>query len=82
MMDGEIERAIVVAAIALWFAYGWYLKRLRTELDSVIEDLDDLQEYVYETNPRLRDERATRAESERAVGMPSGAGTVELLQET
>jgi hypothetical protein len=82
MMDGEIERAIVVAAITLWFAYSWYLKRLRTELDRVIEDLDDLQEHVYETDPQFPSKRETLVESERSVGTPTDAGDAELLQES
>ena len=61
MFDTEVERTIVMAAVALWFAHGWYLntrlKHVHEKLDRVLETFDGLREYLYEIDPQFDEER-------------------------
>ena len=41
MFDTSIERTIVLTAVGLWFAHGWYLN---TRLNAVHKKLDALME--------------------------------------
>jgi hypothetical protein len=41
MFDTSIEKTIVLTAVALWFAHGWYLN---TRLNAVHKKLDALME--------------------------------------
>jgi hypothetical protein len=61
MFDNSLERTVVLTAIALWFAHGWYLnerlKSVHAKLDSVLVQFDGLREYLYEIDPQFDDER-------------------------
>jgi hypothetical protein len=50
MFGSGIEITIVLAAIALWFAHGWYLnvrlKLVHEKLDRVLETFDGLRDYL------------------------------------
>ena len=62
----SIEATIVVTAIALWFAQGWYLNTrlnaIHEKLDRVLGELNGLRDYLYEIDPQFDDERALNAE--------------------
>lgn len=61
MFESGIEKTIIITAIVLWFAHGWYLnerlKHVHKKLDHVIEALDGLRDYLYEIDPQFDDER-------------------------
>jgi hypothetical protein len=61
MFDTSLERTVILTAIALWFAHGWYLnerlKSVHAKLDSVLVQFDGLREYLYEIDPQFDDER-------------------------
>ena len=78
-----IQATIVVTAIVLWFAQGYYLnERLREvhrKLDSVLEQFNGLREYLYEIDPQFDDERAS--DEEVSEGTPfSAINDMELLE--
>lgn len=58
----SVETTIIVAAIVLWFAHGWYLntrlQHVHAKLDRILECFDGLREYLYEKDPQFDDERA------------------------
>jgi hypothetical protein len=62
----NIQATIIVTAVVLWFAQGYYLnERLRhvhKKLDSVLEEFNGLREYLYEIDPQFDDERASADE--------------------
>lgn len=55
------ESTIIAAAVALWFAQGWYLntrlERVHKKLDLIFEQFDGLRQYLYEIDPQFDDER-------------------------
>jgi len=61
MFESSVERTVVLTAVALWFAHGWYLNtRLREvhhKLDTVLECFSGLRDYLYEIDPQFDDER-------------------------
>jgi hypothetical protein len=66
MFDTGVETTVVVSAIVLWFAHGWYLNtRLRgvhKKLDHMLEQFNGLRDYLYEIDPQFDDERRLLAE--------------------
>jgi hypothetical protein len=79
----NIQATIIITAIVLWFAQGYYLNaRLRDvhkKLDSVLEEFNGLRKYLYEIDPQFDDERASdEAVSEGAF--LSGMDDIELLK--
>jgi len=61
MFDSDIERTIIVTAIGLWFAHGWYLnqrlQKVHQKLDLLLENFNGLRNYLYEIDPQFDDER-------------------------
>ncbi|MFZ3320738.1 MAG: hypothetical protein WA190_00090 [Usitatibacter sp.] len=61
MFDSGIDRTVVLTAIALWFAHGWYLnirlERVHRKLDLMLASFDGLRIYLYEIDPQFDDER-------------------------
>lgn len=61
MFASGIEKTIIITAIILWFAHGWYLnerlKHVHKKLDRVLEAFDGLRGYLYEIDPQFDDER-------------------------
>ena len=59
----SVQATIIVTAVVLWFAQGYYLnERLRDvhkKLDSVLDEFNGLREYLYEIDPQFDDERAS-----------------------
>jgi len=52
MFDTSIEKTVIFAAIALWFAHGWYLN---TRLNAVHKKLDALMESMDKVlDPEMR----------------------------
>jgi hypothetical protein len=60
------EWIIVIAALALWFAQGWYLNEalrgVHKKLDVLDEQFGGLRRYLYEIDPQFDDERAVLKE--------------------
>lgn len=61
MFESGIEKTIIITAIVLWFAHGWYLnerlKHVHEKLDRVLDVFDGLRDYLYEIDPQFDDER-------------------------
>jgi hypothetical protein len=78
-MTAEIT-TIIAAAVALWFAQGWYLntrlERVHKKLDMIFEQFDGLRQYLYEKDPQFDDDRQLLDEVHRALNedKPSFAG--------
>jgi hypothetical protein len=73
MFETGIEKTIVLTAIALWFAHGWYLndrlKHVHEKLDRVFEAFDGLRDYLYEIDPQFDDERESHKAFENGESM-------------
>jgi len=84
MFESGIEKTIVLTAIALWFAHGWYLneqlKRVHEKLDRVLETFDGLRKYLYENDPQFNDERESCRAFENNESMFSGMNDMELIR--
>lgn len=85
MFETGVERTIVVVALALWFAHGWYLnsrlERVHTKLDQLLENFDGLRAYLYEIDPQFDDERASWEAFENDESMFAGMNDMELLRQ-
>jgi hypothetical protein len=61
----SIQATIIVTAVVLWFAQGFYLNdRLREvhkKLNNVLDELNGLRQYLYEIDPQFDDERESLA---------------------
>jgi hypothetical protein len=61
MFESGIEKTIIITAIILWFAHGWYLnerlKHVHEKLDRVLDTFDGLRNYLYEIDPQFNNER-------------------------
>ena len=84
MFESGIEKTIIFAAIALWFAHGWYLnerlKHVHDKLDRVLETFDGLRDYLYEIDPQFDDERESRRAFENNESMFAGMSDMELIR--
>jgi hypothetical protein len=62
MFGTGVEGTIIGAAIAHWFAHGWYLNtRLQVvhkKLDDILDQFEGLRRYLYEIDPQFDDERS------------------------
>ena len=85
----SIESTIIVTAIALWFAHGWYLntrlERVHAKLDRMLECFDGLRQYLYEIDPQFDEERRLFAELEESIRQPgsmsfAGMNHMELIR--
>jgi hypothetical protein len=91
MFDSTVEGTVILTAIALWFAHGWYLnarlKLVHAKLDSVLDQFYGLQKYLYEIDPQFDDERESRKRFEEHVSAPNsndifaGMDDMELIRE-
>src|ERR1700726_1136500 len=76
MSIGSIETTVIVTAMVLWFAHGWYLKtrleRVHEKLDLILESFNGLREYLYEIDPQFDQERDLTAELNESVEKGSG----------
>jgi hypothetical protein len=79
------EALIVVSAIALWFAHGWYLnerlKRVHEKLDRLMESFDGLRDYLYEIDPQFDDERESRRAFNNSESMLAGLNDSKLQRQ-
>jgi hypothetical protein len=84
MFETGIEKTIVLTAIALWFAHGWYLndrlKHVHEKLDRVFEAFDGLRDYLYEIDPQFDDERESHKAFENGESMFAGMDDMELIR--
>jgi hypothetical protein len=91
MFDSSVEKTIVLTAIALWFAHGWYLnerlKSVHVKLDFVLEQFNGIRQYLYEIDPQFDDERKSRERFEEHMSAPNnndifaGLDDMELTRE-
>lgn len=91
MFDSSVERTVILTAIALWFAHGWYLnerlKSVHAKLDFVLDQFNGLRKYLYEIDPQFDDERESRDRSEKHMSAPdnndvfAGMNDMELIRE-
>ena len=51
MFESGVEKTVVVTAVVLWFATGWYLntrlKEVHEKLDRLLEAFDDLRKEIW-----------------------------------
>ncbi len=84
MFETSIEKAIIIAAIVLWLAHGWYLnerlKHVHEKLDRVLEAFEGLRDYLYEIDPQFDDERESRQAFENGDSMFAGMNDMELIR--
>lgn len=84
MFETGIEKTIVITAIALWFAHGWYLneqlKHVHEKLDRVLGAFDGLRDYLYEIDPQFDDERESHMAFENDESMFAGMNDMELIR--
>lgn len=84
MFETGIEKTIVITAVILWFAHGWYLnerlKHVHQKLDRVLEAFDGLRDYLYELDPQFEDERQSRTAFENEESMFAGMNDMELIR--
>lgn len=84
MFETSIEKLIVITAIALWFAHGWYLnerlKYVHKKLDHILDTFDGLRDYLYEIDPQFNDERQSRMAFENDESMFAGMNDMELIR--
>lgn len=91
MFDSPVETTVILAAVALWFAHGWYLnerlKLVHAKLDSVLDQFNGLREYLYEIDPQFDDERESSERFEEHMSatdsnhMFAGMDDMELIRE-
>jgi hypothetical protein len=79
------EWIIVIAAIALWFAQGWYLNQalrgVHNKLDMLAEQFGGLRRYLYEIDPRFNDERELLKEFAEGTSMFAGMHHSDLTKQ-
>lgn len=84
MFEYGIEKTIIITAIVLWFAHGWYvnerLKHVHEKLDRVLEAFNGLRDYLYEIDPQFDDERESRQVFESGDSMFAGMNDMELIR--
>ncbi len=84
MFESGIEKTIILTAIVLWFAHGWYLnerlKRVHEKLDRTLEVFDGLRDYLYEIDPQFDDERESGRAFENDEHMLAGMNDMELVR--
>jgi hypothetical protein len=84
----SIQSTIIVTAIALWIAHGWYLNTrlisVHEKLDRVLSAFDGLRDYLYEIDPQFDDERAANTELDEALDKPGfsfgGMSSMEIAR--
>ena len=91
MFNSSVETTVILTAIALWFAHGWYLnerlKSVQAKLDSVLDQFNGLREYLYEIDPQFDDEREFSERFEHHLCSPdsndmfAGMNDMELIRE-
>lgn len=85
MFDSGVEKTIIGVAIVLWFAHGWYLnerlQHVHKKLDSVLDSLNGLREYLYEIDSQFNDERESQMAFEGNESMFSGMDDLRLVEE-
>ena len=84
MFESSVERTVLLTAIGLWFAHGWYLnKRLRqvhAKLDRLLENFNGLREYLYEIDSQFDDERQSSRALENDESLFAGMNDMELVK--
>jgi hypothetical protein len=84
MFESGMEKTIILTAIVLWFAHGWYLnerlKHVHDKLDLVLEAFGGLRDYLYEIDPQFNDERESRKAFENDESTFAGMNDMELIR--
>jgi hypothetical protein len=70
----DVVSTVIIAAVVLWFAQGWYLNerlnRVHAKFDRLFEQFDGLREYLYEIDPQFDEERRLWEEFEKDFEKP------------
>ena len=85
----SITTTVIVSAIVLWFAQGYYLNKqledVHKKLDSLSNQFDGLREYLYEIDPQFDEERQLWNDLNEAVDKDgfsfSGMDHMQLLKQ-
>lgn len=84
MFDNPVQNTVVITAIVLWFAQGWYfnerLALVHKKLDRIFDEFDGLRDYLYEIDPQFDDERESDEAFRDEKNLFAGADDFELLQ--
>jgi hypothetical protein len=84
MFETSLEKTIILTAIGLWFAQGWYLnvklEDVHKKLDSVLSNFNGLRNYLYEIDPQFEDERLSQLAFEQGESIFSGSDDLELIR--
>jgi hypothetical protein len=84
MFETSLENTLILTAIALWFAQGWYLnmklEAVHKKLDLVLDNFNGLRNYLYEIDPQFEDERQSQSTFERGESIFSGFDDLELIR--
>jgi hypothetical protein len=79
------ELIIIIAAITLWFAQGWYLnealKSVHRKLDVLDDQFGGLRRYLYEIDPQFDDERKLLKEFGEDTSMFAGKDHLDLTKQ-
>lgn len=91
MFHLSIGWVVILTAIALWFAIGWYLneqlKSVHAKLDAALDQFNGLREYLYEIDPQFDDERESNERfgahmaDQESKDTLSGMDDMELLRQ-
>ncbi len=79
------EWIVIGAAIALWFAQGWYLnealRSVHKKLDVLDEQFGGLRRYLYEIDPQFDDERGLLKEFGEGISLFAGKDHLDLTKQ-
>jgi hypothetical protein len=80
----SIQATIIITAVVLWFAQGYYLnerlKDVHSKLNAVLAEFNGLREYLYEIDPQFDDERESAAAVMKGAFL-SGVDDINLLEQ-
>ena len=84
MFENGIERTMIITAVVLWFAHGWYLnerlKHVHKKPDRLLDAFDRLRDRLYEIAPQFNDECESRMSFQNGDSMFAEMNDTELMR--